>query len=83
MPARTRKIHHDQKTREKIRVSSLVSILQRHAEGKVEMSPSRIRAAEILLKKALPDLTATELTGADGRDLIPSGFKIEHVTSKR
>jgi hypothetical protein len=30
------------------------------------MSPTQLRAAEVLLKKRLPDLTSTELSGPGG-----------------
>lgn len=43
--------------REKIKASMLLNRLQDHVEGKVEMTSTQIRAAEILLKKCLPDLT--------------------------
>ena len=49
--------------RERIRTSMLVNRLTDHALGKVRMTPSQVRAIEILLRKALPDLQATELSG--------------------
>jgi hypothetical protein len=52
-----------ERVRERIRVTKLVQALELHALGKIEMSPSRIRAAEVVLKKALPDLTAVEHSG--------------------
>jgi hypothetical protein len=55
---------HTQIARERIRVGMLLGRLQRHVKGDVEMSPTQIRAAEILLKKALPDLTSIEHSGA-------------------
>jgi hypothetical protein len=62
MAARTRKILHDDETRAKIQASQLVNRLQDNALGKlkVEMTPGQVRSAEILLKKRLPDLTASE-----------------------
>jgi len=52
----------DQKSRDKIQASQLVNRLNKHALADEEiMSSSQIRAAEILLKKTLPDLTTTEL----------------------
>lgn len=34
------------------------------------MSPTQIKAAEILLKKVAPDLARQELTGKDGGDQV-------------
>ena len=49
--------------REKIRTSVIISRLQRHIAGKLDMSPTQVRCAEILLNKSLANLTATEITG--------------------
>lgn len=66
MAARTNKPFHDDKTRQKIQASQLVNRLQDHALGKVEMTPTQVAAADKLLRKVLPDLTATELSGTIG-----------------
>lgn len=60
---RGRKLGHDvmQKTRDKIRATKLVTRLQEHVLGEVEMSTSQVRAAEMLLKKILPDLSSVEM----------------------
>jgi hypothetical protein len=71
MAARIRKIRHDDETRLKIQVSQLLNRLQRHVLGEVDMLPSQIQAAQILLKKALPDLQAIELQGAGEGGSIP------------
>lgn len=49
--------------RESIKTSMLINRLMNHAdpESDVIMTPSQIRAAEILLNKTLPNLTATEI----------------------
>jgi hypothetical protein len=45
--------------------------LQDHAlTGGGEMSPTRMKAIEILLKKSLPDLSSVELSGKDGGAII-------------
>lgn len=61
MAARTRKIRHDDETRAKIQTSQLINRLSAHVFGKVELSPTQVRAVEILLKKTLPDLSSTEI----------------------
>ena len=53
---------HDERTRSKIQTTQLVNRLISHAIGEVEMSATQVRAAEILLKKTLPDLQSTNVT---------------------
>lgn len=57
--------------RVKIQNSNILNALIEHAEGTREMSSTQVTAALGLLRKALPDLTAIEATGADGEPLIP------------
>lgn len=57
MAARTRKIRHDENTRLKIQAAQLINRLQGHANGKVDLSPTQVRAIEVLLRKTLPDLS--------------------------
>lgn len=70
MAARTRRIKCDPKTREKIKTTKLLQRLQKFALGEeedngtgkiVEMSASQVKAAEILIRKNLPDLTASDI----------------------
>lgn len=61
MAARIRKIRHDAETRLKIQTSQLINRLQSHVFGKVEMSQTQVTAAMGLLKKTLPDLSATTI----------------------
>ena len=35
--------------------------------GEVELTPTQIKAAQLLLSKLVPDLARTELTGKDGQ----------------
>lgn len=60
MAARTRRPLHDENTKAKIQASQLINRLQNHALGAIEMSPTQIRAAEILLRKSMPDLSAVQ-----------------------
>jgi hypothetical protein len=57
---RTRRVRQDDRTRERIRAAWLINRLQGHVAGTVELSPTQIRAAEILLRKCLPDLMQAE-----------------------
>jgi hypothetical protein len=49
--------------RSKLKVSQLLNRLQDCALGKVQLRPDEVRCLEISLKKALPDLSAQEITG--------------------
>jgi hypothetical protein len=49
--------------RQAIQTTYLINRLHKHIEGEVELTMAQIRAAEILLKKSLPDLSAVELSG--------------------
>lgn len=48
----------------------LVKRLTDHVVGKTEMSQTQLKAAEILLKKSLPDLASVELSGKEGGEPI-------------
>lgn len=54
---------HDERTRAKIQTSQLLNRLFSHANGEAEMTATQVRAAEVLLKKTLPDLQAIEHSG--------------------
>lgn len=69
MAARTNKIRLTDNWREKIKIGVIIDRMMRHVDGKVEMTNSQIKAAEILLRKVAPDLARTELTGKDGNDM--------------
>jgi hypothetical protein len=61
--------------RERIRIGKLVGRLQRHALGECHenekpMDTTQIRAAEILLRKAVPDLSSVEHSGAVEHRLV-------------
>lgn len=64
-----KKLNHDEKTRAKIQTSQLINRLTDHileTDRDRLMSASQVTAALGLIKKTLPDLQSTELTGADG-----------------
>lgn len=66
MAARIRK-HHQDEVRARIQVSQLINVLENQALGDgPDISPSRMKAIELLLRKSLPDLSSIELTGEGG-----------------
>lgn len=56
-------LDHIEKTRQKIANSMLVNKLIDHVNGKIALSTSQVRAAEILIRKTIPDLSAITLSG--------------------
>lgn len=84
MAARLRK-RHDEQTRHKIQASQLINRLTNHALGEVEMSSTQVKAADILLKKRLPDLSAVEMvaevdfTVASAEPMSPEEWQQESV----
>jgi hypothetical protein len=62
MAARYNREHLDL-SRQKIKVSQLVNLLQDNALKGKQLDPIRQRSAEILLRKSLPDLSQTEIMG--------------------
>ncbi len=63
MAARKLRKFHTDEIRAKIQTSQLINRLTDHAFSKVELSATQVRAIEVLLKKAIPDLSAVDLTG--------------------
>lgn len=67
--------------RRKIQNSNILKALLEHAEGAREMSSTQVTAGLGLLKKVLPDLSATTLTGAEGGPL-QAVFKTVYANSR-
>lgn len=66
MAARIRKTKLTDEWKARIQAGVILDRLVKHVNGEVEMSSSQIKAADILLKKTVPDLARTEVTGLDG-----------------
>lgn len=47
-----------------------MSRLQRHALGEVEMTDSQIKAGQAYLKKVIPDLSATTISGDAEKPIV-------------
>jgi hypothetical protein len=63
MAARKNTFRLNERWREKIQIGVIIDRLVKHAEGTNEMTNTQIKAAEILLKKVLPDVARTEVVG--------------------
>ena len=59
---KSRKMFADE-SRQRISATKLITSLMNHATGKKDMKSTQIRAAEILLKKVVPDLSTTTIQG--------------------
>lgn len=70
MAARKRKLVLSDEWKEKIRAGAIMSRLLGHVEGVVEMSSTQVKAADILLRKIVPDLNRSEISGADGGPVV-------------
>jgi hypothetical protein len=63
------KLHQDD-IRKKIQASQLINVLQDHAlTGEGEITPTRMKAIEILLRKSIPDLSSVEISGDEANPL--------------
>lgn len=69
MAARTRKVKLTPEWREKIKISQIINRLSDHVEGTADMKATQIKAAEILLKKVVPDMARTEVVGDEEHPL--------------
>lgn len=60
MATRLRK-DQTERSRLAIKTTQIIHRLQKFVDGEVEMTSAQIRAAEILLKKTVPDLSSVEM----------------------
>ena len=69
------KARHQDDIRAKIQASQLVNVLQNHALGKDdgELSASRMKAIEILLRKSVADLSSITVGGDEDKPLMMFG----------
>lgn len=66
--------------RDKHKIGKLMSRIEQHANGEADMTSTQLKAAEIFLRKTLPDLNKTELSGDQEKPVKLSGkIEIVHV----
>ena len=70
MAARKRQVKLSEEWRERIRSAGILQRLDKAAMGEIEITATQLKAAEIVLRKTIPDLARTELTGKDGGDQV-------------
>jgi hypothetical protein len=66
MAARKNTIRLSEEWRERIRTAGILERLEKAAMGELDVTQNQLKAAEIVLRKTLPDLARTEVTGKDG-----------------
>lgn len=66
MAARKNTPRLSQEWRERIRSGVILARLEKAALGELDITPASLKAAEIVLRKTIPDLARTEVTGEDG-----------------
>lgn len=66
----------------KIQKSAILTALIKHAEGKLDMSPTQVSAGLGLLKKCLPDLSTVNVQGDEDGGPVQVVHKIERTIVK-
>lgn len=61
MGRRTTKINITEDWKKKIQVTSIMNRLNDHVDGKIDLSSTQLKAADIILRKMVPDLGRTEV----------------------
>lgn len=67
---------HQEMVREKIRASQLVNVLEEHVLDGRELSKSQVSAALGLLKKCIPDLQSTTLSGGEDENGVREPIRV-------
>lgn len=64
-------LNHDEETRRKIQTTQLIKRLETHVfnEREAKISATQMKAIEILLRKALPDLASVQISGDEDNPL--------------
>lgn len=82
MAARKRKVALTDDWKANIRASMIMNRLVSHIEGDVNMTPTQINAAKIVLGKILPDLARSEMTGVDGAPIGIAAIDMKGLSDK-
>lgn len=62
------KPRHQDDVKSKIKVSNIIDRLEKHVDGKIELTPSQVTSAKILLDKTLSN-APTEVGGVNGEPI--------------
>ena len=64
--------------RDRIQASMIVNRLTDHIKGDVELSPTQVTAATVLLRKSIPDLAAVVISGDQENPLRTIQEVVQH-----
>lgn len=64
--AARRNLKHSDEVRQRIRAGVILDRLQKHFDGKLEMTRTQLKAAEIMLDRSVPKLSQIQHTGQVG-----------------
>ena len=70
MPARVRKIRHDDQTRAKIQAAQIINRFHKCIMGEIALDPQQVSCGKALLAKVLPDLASTTIKGDEDSPLV-------------
>lgn len=82
MAARKRKVALTDDWKQNIRASMIMNRLVDHVDGKIDLTPTQINAAKIVLGKILPDLARSEVTGQDGGPIGIAAIDLKGLSDK-
>lgn len=55
--------HHADDVRRKIQAANIINRINKHFEGEIELSPTQLKAAEMLLDRSVAKLQQIQLSG--------------------
>jgi hypothetical protein len=73
MGARTTRTELTEQWKERIKAGVILDRLTKHVAGKIKMSTSQVRAADILLKKVMPDLSKADVDNTHSGNVNVNG----------
>jgi hypothetical protein len=83
MAARKNKVTLSETWKDRISATMILNRLVSHVEGNLDLSPTQIKAADIILKKVVPDLARTEHVGDGGGPVEMRVALIEKIAARR
>jgi hypothetical protein len=83
MAARKNKVTLSETWKDRISATMILNRLVSHVEGNIDLSPTQIKAADIILKKVVPDLARTEHVGDGGGPVEMRVSLIEKIAARR
>lgn len=69
-----------EQVRASINAPEILKHLRRHIKGEVKMLPTQVKAAEILLRKCLPDLSQVDISGTLNKSVTVSVVSFADLT---